>query len=57
MKDPNQIDPADYFDFRNHGTVPDGRCVYIQSGDPGDFDGKPNYVLCLHPAEETQGLN
>lgn len=27
-------------DMRRDRAIPDGRCIYIQSGDPGDFDGK-----------------
>ncbi|KAG2437804.1 hypothetical protein HXX76_005424 [Chlamydomonas incerta] len=28
-----------FFDLRAHGSVPAGRCMYIQSGDTSDFDG------------------
>lgn len=26
-------------DLRSNPVLPKGQCVYIQSGDPGDFDG------------------
>lgn len=31
--------PAECLNLRSRGHLPQGRCVYIQSGDPGDFDG------------------
>ena len=37
---PDLLAPELYYDLRLNGRIPEGRCVYIQSGDPGDFDGK-----------------
>lgn len=34
-------DCAEVYDLRaHHSPLPRGKCVYIQSGDPGDFDGE-----------------
>ncbi len=33
------LQPAQCYDLRYRSNVPKGKCVYIQSGDPGDFDG------------------
>jgi len=33
------FDPAQVLDWRHRALIPKGKCIYIQSGDPGDFDG------------------
>lgn len=39
---PNTIalSPSAYFDLRTNSDLPAGTCVYVQSADPGDFDGR-----------------
>ena len=32
------------FNMRDTARIPPGKCVYIQSGDPSDFDGA---IRCL----------
>lgn len=34
------LPPSAYFDLRTNSGLPAGTCVYVQSGDPGDFDGR-----------------
>lgn len=34
------VDPGQYFNFRVNSALPAGTCVYVQSADPGDFDGE-----------------
>mmetsp|Transcript_27482 Transcript_27482/g.69911 ORF Transcript_27482/g.69911 Transcript_27482/m.69911 type:complete len:377 (-) Transcript_27482:685-1815(-) len=48
--------PLQLLDLRRNSTVPEGRCVYIQSGDPGDFDGYLIGVAGTHVERATSNL-
>ena len=37
---PEAFDAAEVLNWRHRPVVPAGKCLYIQSGDPGDFDGR-----------------
>jgi hypothetical protein len=39
--------PVQCMDLRHNSALPPGKCVYIQSGDPGDFDGEFALVLAV----------
>ena len=43
------LDVSKVWDWRSQGVIPAGKCVYIQSGDPGDFDGQSARVPSLLP--------
>ena len=34
------LNVSEAWDWRSKAVIPQGQCLYIQSGDPGDFDGK-----------------
>jgi len=41
QRDVATLDVSSIFNLRfQNSTLPEGKCVYIQSGDPGDFDGE-----------------
>lgn len=42
------FDAAKVLNWRHRPVVPPGKCLYIQSGDPGDFDGRLNGCLLLY---------
>mmetsp|Transcript_10228 Transcript_10228/g.21917 ORF Transcript_10228/g.21917 Transcript_10228/m.21917 type:complete len:391 (+) Transcript_10228:296-1468(+) len=39
MTQAGTLSAREVFDLRHYNAIPEGKCVYIQSGDPGDFDG------------------
>jgi hypothetical protein len=45
QKEPLKETAIELLDIRRAGKLPAGRCLYLQSGDPGDVDGKeiPTY--------------
>lgn len=44
------------FNLRERGVIPEGKCVYLQAGDPGDFDGYLIAAACSQLQQHTEAL-